>query len=126
MQSKLTGVVTKFKGNGRKFGYPTANLAIQTDLKDGVYFGYADLKDYKNHPSLIFVGTPTTVGDTERRVEVHLLDIPDVDYYGENLSLDARHFHRQNETFNSVDELLEIMRNDEVRARTWFDNETFA
>lgn len=126
MQDKLEGVVTRFKGNGRKFGYPTANLTTKTDLKDGVYFGYADLKDFKDHPSLIFVGTPTTVGDTERRVEVHLLDIPDVDYYDEVLALRPRHFHRQNETFSGVDELLEIMRNDEVRARAWFDNERTA
>ena len=126
MQDKLEGVVTRFKGNGRKFGYPTANLTTKTDLKDGVYFGYADLKDFKDHPSLIFVGTPTTVGDTERRVAVHLLDIPDVDYYDEVLALSPRHLHRQNETFSGVDELLEIMRNDEVRARAWFDNERTA
>lgn len=123
---QLTGVVTKFKGNGRKFGYPTANLAVHTNLKDGVYFGYSDLKEFSSHPSLIFVGTPTTVGDTDRRVEVHLLDIPDEDYYGEELTVSPRHFHRQNQTFGSVDELLEIMRRDEVRARAWFENETIA
>lgn len=126
MNDELTGEVTRFKGNGRKFGYPTANLSIETELQDGVYFGYADLHGYQDHPSLIFVGVPTTVGDKERRVETHLLDIPDIDYYGETLTVRPRHFHRTNLTFDSIAELLEIMKHDDIQARDWFERETIA
>ncbi len=118
--AKLEGVVTAFSGNGRKFGYPTANINSDTKLDDGVYFGFADLDDYTNHPAVIFVGTPTTVGDTERRVEAHLLDIPDHDYYGELLTLTLKHYHRPNKTFKDVEILKNVMAEDDAVAREWF------
>jgi riboflavin kinase/FMN adenylyltransferase len=117
---QMTGEVKKYQGNGRKLGYPTANLAFQTDLKDGVYFGYADLADYINQPTLIFIGIPTTVGDKERRVEAYLLDIPDRDYYGLTLSIRLKHFYRSNQTFGSISDLVDIMKQDESTAREWF------
>ena len=116
----LQGTVARFKGNGRRLGYPTANIQTDTDSKDGVYFGYADLDRFKHHPALIFIGVPTTMGDTERRVEVHLLDIPDEDHYGQALSAVPKQYHRPNQTFDSVEELLKVMKDDETAAREWF------
>ena len=88
---QLSGVVKAFSGNGRKLGYPTANLSTATMLRDGVYFGSATMDIYHDHPAMIFVGVPTTVGDKIRRVEAHLLDIADKDYYGQHLQLDLQH-----------------------------------
>jgi FAD synthase len=117
---QLSGTITRFKGDGRRLGYPTANLTTQTDLKDGVYFGFADLAQWSNHPAVIFVGTPTTMGEKSRRVEAHLLDIPDTDYYDRPLNLDIRHYHRANQTFAGMEQLSEAMRADEAAARQWF------
>jgi len=122
----LGGMVTEFKGNGRKLGYPTANFTIGTDARDGVYFGFADLAEFERHPALIFIGVPTTLGDTERRVEVHLLDIPDKDYYGLPVSASLEHYHRGNKTFADVDALVEVMKADETAARQWFERRTIA
>jgi riboflavin kinase/FMN adenylyltransferase len=119
----LSGLVTRFKGNGRKLGYPTANLRVKTDLKEGVYFGFASLEQWKNHPALIFVGVPLTMGDTEQRVEVYLLDIPDKDYYDLPLRVSAMHFHRTNKTFDSVKDLVKVMHDDEAAGRQWFGNQ---
>jgi FAD synthase len=85
-----------------------------------VYFGYTDLAQWTHHPALIFVGIPSTLGDKDRRVEVHLLDIPDQDYYGQLVTLTAHHYHRPNQKFPSVDELLKVMKDDETAARSWF------
>lgn len=120
---RIQGIVTPFKGNGRKLGYPTANLAIATALDDGVYLGYADLAEYTHQPAIIFVGTPTTVGDTVRRVEAYLLDVVDRDYYGQEMTLSIVAFHRAHETFASVDVLLKAMHGDELAAREWFKNQ---
>ncbi len=120
LPAKMEGKVTRFKGNGRKLGYPTANVKIDTDLKDGVYFGLADLAEWKHHPALIFVGVPTTMGDKDRRVEAHLLDIPDRDYYERKLQLEIQHFHRSNQKFESIDQLMKAMKTDEAIARQWF------
>ncbi len=118
--TRLKGIVIPFKGNGRKLGYPTANIDFNTDLKDGVYFGFANLDKYQNHPCLIFIGTPTTVVDTKRRVEAHLLDIEDKDYYGLPIELSIHLFHRSSATFSSVDKLLKAMKADESAGRRWF------
>lgn len=116
----LSGVTKHYKGNGRKLGYPTANIAADTHLTDGVYFGFASLGRLLNKPALIFIGVPTTVGDTTRRVEAYLLDIADKDHYNERLKLDIRRFYRPNEKFDSVEELLVQMKKDEQDARDWF------
>lgn len=120
MHEILTGTVTAFSGNGRKLGYPTANVRTETALKDGVYFGYADLGTYRNHPALVFIGTPTTIGDTVRRIEAHLLDATDRDYYLLQLTLRIKYFHRSNRTLASVQELLAMIQDDEAVAREWF------
>jgi len=117
---ELQGIVTRFKGNGRRLGYPTANINTTTGLADGVYFGFADLADWRHHPAIIFIGTPTTMGDTERRLEAYLLDIPDQDYYGHDMRVSIEHYHRSNKTFNNPDELMQAMRSDETTARRWF------
>jgi riboflavin kinase/FMN adenylyltransferase len=116
----LGGVVTQFQGNGRKLGYPTANIHTDTPLDDGVYFGRANLQVFKEHPALVFIGVPTTVGDTKRRLEVHLLDIPDEDYYDTALEVTLLEFYRPNQTFRDVTELQMVMKADEVAARDWF------
>jgi len=119
LPAKLGGVVTRYEGNGRRLGYPTANIDVQTDLADGVYFGHASLGDYVDQPALLFVGTPTTMGSQRRRVEAHLLDVENRDYYGERLDAVFEHFHRPNERFESVEALLAAMRSDEHAGRKW-------
>jgi FAD synthase len=116
----IRGSVIRFKGDGRKLGYPTANLKVPTELEDGVYFGFADLAEWTKQPAIIFIGTPTTMGETTRRVEAHLLDIPDKDYYDLSLRLSIEHFYRGNQKFTSAEELVKAMRADEAAARQWF------
>lgn len=116
----ITGATKPYKGNGRKLGYPTANIASETDLADGVYFGYADLESHTKAPAIIFIGTPTTVGDTERRVEAHLLDIVDKNYYDLPITLQVKLFYRSNKHFSSIEALRVAMKQDEQAARTWF------
>jgi riboflavin kinase/FMN adenylyltransferase len=120
MEEHLSGKVTRYKGNGRLLGYPTANFTSSTNLSDGVYFGIADLMQYHDHPALIFIGVPLTMGDKERRVEVHLLDIDDKDYYGQPVSCTIMKFKRSNKKFENIHELKVAMKEDEEAARTWF------
>jgi riboflavin kinase/FMN adenylyltransferase len=118
--TSLSGTVVRFKGNGRKLGFPTANIRVDTAARDGVYAGRAWLGAYVAYPAMVFVGTPTTVGDTERRLEAHLFDIPDRDHYGEVLRVELEHYERPNQTFASVKELIAAMRADEAAIRKWY------
>lgn len=119
-KTRLEGTVTAFQGNGRRLGYPTANICIKTSLADGVYFGFADLDAYHRNPALVFIGKPVTVGETTRRVEAHLLDCPDRDYYDLDLVLDVEVFYRPNQKFASPKELVEAIQADERAGRQWF------
>ena len=126
MINKLNGTTIKYSGNGRKLGYPTANFAVNSDVADGVYISFSTLNFSKlkgqKLPSMTFIGVPTTVGDTPRRVEVHLFDIADMDYYDCEIETELIHKIRDNKTFNSVDELLGVMKTDERIAREYFRN----
>lgn len=119
--TKVSGTVKAYNGNGRKLGYPTANISAKISLRDGVYFGYAILQQYTHHPALIFIGEPITIGYPIRRTEAYLLDITDEDFYGQKLTLEICEFHRPNELFESVDELIVQMKQDEIAARRWFN-----
>ncbi len=122
LPTTLHGTITRFKGNGRKLGYPTANLLTVTDMHDGIYFGFADLAEWSHQPALIFIGTPTTIGDPERRTEVHILDIPDQDYYDQLLGVTLQHYHRPNQTFGSIEALIQAMAADEHACRRWLQS----
>jgi FAD synthase len=119
----LTGVVKPYKGDGRRLGYPTANMPTDTSLTDGVYFGFADLGQFTKCPALIFIGTPSTMGEKVRRVEAHLLDIPDNDYYGQKMTLKLYYYHRANQKFASLEELQKAMKADEKTGRAWFSEQ---
>lgn len=118
-QFEVSGVTMPFEGNGRRLGYPTANITVANRMKEGVYFGYADLGPYSHHPALIFVGIPSTVGAKSYRVEAHLLAVADEDYYGMTMRLEICHFYRPNEQFASIDELVAAMHDDEAALRQW-------
>lgn len=122
----LTGEVVRFSGNGRKLGYPTANIRSTTTLAEGVYFGFAGIGHRPLTPALIFIGVPITVGDSEKRIEVHILDIPDIDYYRQQIEVSIVHFWRPNKKFANLEVLKTAMSSDEKHARMWFDPSTLA
>jgi riboflavin kinase/FMN adenylyltransferase len=126
LPSVLKGTTRHYQGNGRKLGYPTANINVNTELQDGVYFGFSDLQNYQDHPTIVFIGTPVTMGDTERRVEAHLLDIEDREYYDLPITISVETFHRGNQHFASVEALQVAMKQDEAVARQWFEDQKLA
>ena len=119
---EIRGVVTPFNRLGRSLGYPTANVNANQDLKDGVYFGYATLGRFKDNPAMIFIGTPTVPANCVRRVEAHLLGIPDQDYYDQEISISPRHFYRNNLKVNSPKELEQLLDADLRAALNWFNS----
>lgn len=122
----LKGKTISHGKNGRDLGYPTANITVDTDIKDGIYVGYASLGEHKRKPALIFVGKPVTLGDDKRRVEAHLLDIPDENYYANDLNLKIVEFIRSNQRFSTLDALKKAMKSDEAVAREWFKTHALA
>lgn len=115
----LKGVVTFFSGNGRKLGYPTANIEVSADVPEGIFAGLTNLRG-KNRPSVIFIGAPVTFGNTIKRAEAYILDQEDRDLYGEPIEITVLSKLRDNKMYDSRESLLDQMKQDEAAARQYF------
>ena len=121
---RLSGVVERGFARGRELGYPTANLMVVGELivpADGIYAGFVhiDDSDAPAHPALIYIGTTPTFETRERTVEAHILDF-DADLYARNIEIEFVKFLRGDEKFDSVEALLDQIRQDEAQAREIF------
>lgn len=112
----LSGIVVHGLKNGRRMGFPTANISLDSDMlqipADGVYSAWATVNG-KRYKSMLNIGfRPTIDGGTgERTVEAHLLDF-DNDIYGERLSVDFVDFIRRERKFDSLDALSRQLKSD--------------
>ncbi|MCL2818873.1 MAG: tRNA pseudouridine(55) synthase TruB [Actinomycetia bacterium] len=74
---RISGVVSRNRGIGKKHGIPTANLSDLTSyalIGDGVYKGSVTTHDDTVYPAAIFVGVPSNSADGTRVLEAHLLE----------------------------------------------------
>lgn len=131
MAVKVKGIVVPNKRNGTKFGYPTANIAFGDRSFDGLFVGYtrllstedarvSDAFSNRDLPSIIFVGEAETLGEHEHRLESHILDFPLIDLYDSEIEVTVAEKLRDNQKFESVEKLIEQMKQDEINARKWF------
>lgn len=114
----VRGVVSAGEGRGHVLGYPTANLALPDDKlvpPDGVYAAVAHL-DGADHAAVVSIGSKPTFGGMTSVVEAHLLDF-DRSIYGEQLTLRAWSFVRDQERFESADALVGQMGRDVAAVR---------
>jgi riboflavin kinase/FMN adenylyltransferase len=123
---QVTGTVVHGDHRGRELGFPTANLSQDHAglvPSDGVYAGWLvrlDLEDgATDHvlPAAISVGTNPTFDGHQRRVEAYVLDRTDLDLYGERVAIDFVSHLRPTLRFESIEALVEQMREDVVRCR---------
>ena len=124
----ISGKVTRNTGRGRTLGFPTANLdsKIGTETEDGIYVGFCAIVPQRGRKAaLVFIGVPETFGETERQIEVHILDF-DEDLYGKNLTVKLIKKIRDNQRFDSEEALIAQMRRDEGAARAFFDKQVSA
>ncbi|GAJ03924.1 unnamed protein product, partial [marine sediment metagenome] len=119
----LHGCVTKGTGRGLELGFPTANLDIdpqQALPTEGVYatLAYIDDKAYK---SMTNIGKRPTFGDTERAVEVHILDYHN-DLFGRDLKIDIIKRLRDEKQFDTAQQLGKQITEDIKQGRAILDS----
>jgi riboflavin kinase/FMN adenylyltransferase len=118
----VRGVVVEGDRRGRELGFPTANVptsAMTAAPPDGVYAGWLRRLDTgERFPAAISVGTnPTFDGVRERRVESYVLDRTDLELYGVEVEVSFVERLRGMVAFDSIDALIEQMKDDVDRAR---------
>ncbi|MDD6213815.1 MAG: bifunctional riboflavin kinase/FAD synthetase [Firmicutes bacterium] len=105
----VCGIVERGLANGRKLGFPTANVGYEGNKLlpgDGVYCGRT-----KNGLCVINVGKNPTFHAERRTVEAHILDF-DRDVYGERIALEFIEKIRDDITFDNINDLKNQIAND--------------
>jgi riboflavin kinase / FMN adenylyltransferase len=114
----LDGTVVGGAGRGRGLGFPTANLRTWPRLLlpgRGIYAGRA-VADDGSHVAAISVGTNPTFGTEPLHVEAYLLDF-DRDIVGRPISIEFWAYLRDEERFETPDELSDAIGRDVARTR---------
>lgn len=116
---RLESVVVRGDARGRELGFPTANMIPPERLAvpaNGIYA--VRVTGDVSGPGVASIGVRPTFGSNgERLLEVHLFDF-DRDIYGARLGVDFVAHLRDEERFDSVDELVEQMERDAAQARS--------
>ncbi|HBX76851.1 MAG TPA: bifunctional riboflavin kinase/FAD synthetase [Acidimicrobiaceae bacterium] len=117
---EMRGPVVLGDQRGRTIGFPTANVAVGTEMllpADGIYAGHLGLSDGSWMPAAIYVGKrPTFYKDAEMSLlEVHCIGFSG-DLYGQQVAVRFEHHLRADARFGSVEELAQQLADDVVLA----------
>ena len=119
----VTGTVIKGDQRGRKIGFPTANIALETLQQPafGVYAVEVDIDDEQAAPQrraggVANIGVRPTFEKKDVLCEAHLFD-SDCDLYGQRLLVRLKAFLRPEKRFTGIDELLAQISTDADHAR---------
>lgn len=108
----LTAKVRAGRGEGAKFGFRTANLAIAPQFRilgDGVYAALVELGNTR-YKAAVNVGIPATFADRATATcEVHILDF-NGDLYGLPIKVEFMNWLRPMHAFDSIDELISTVK----------------
>ncbi len=114
----FSGIVVHGEKQGRKLGYPTANMEPEEKTKlipcDGIYLVkvFAEGQEYFG---LMNIGKKPTMGEFERSQEVFIMDFSG-DLYDKTIRVEFLRYLRGEKKFNSLDELIAAMNQDKANA----------
>jgi riboflavin kinase/FMN adenylyltransferase len=117
---RLLGRVEKGLGRGSKHGIPTANLQVGSQMipAEGVYAGQTFI-DGQCYPAALSIGRTPTFGGERLLVEAHLLDYHE-DIYDQTLAVEFLKWLREQEKYDTVEELYKQIELDITDTRRIF------
>ncbi len=105
--SWFIGQVIQGNQNGRKYGFPTANILLidrTRSIDTGVYATEVLLGNQKIR-GMLYVGTRPTLNLQNISVEIHLFDF-NQDIYGEEIQFRILKKFHEDKKFSSIQELI--------------------
>ena len=122
----LTGKIVKGKGLGRTIKFPTINIQIDENYKlipkTGVYI----VKSLINNDcvfGIMNIGYRPTFNEEYQTIEVHLLDFQG-DLYGKIIQIEMLERLRDEQRFDSLENLTKQIQQDEINARKWLNSKS--
>ena len=103
---QMRGIVVSGKREGRKIGFPTANVSTSDTLipEKGVYAVRVQVNRGDWLDGMVNLGTQPTFGGRKFQIETHIFDF-DQDIYGDELTIAFVQRIRSEKRFESVEEL---------------------
>lgn len=120
---QLYGEVVHGFQNGKKIGFPTANIAVSQEKllpKQGVYAAEVELRG-KRLQAMMNIGTRPTMSGNSVSVEVNIFDL-DEDIYGEFLTVMPKEFIREEVKFNGLESLRNQLFSDKDKIISLFNS----
>lgn len=105
----VSGIVVEGKKDGRKLGFPTANIVLLAPMEDGIYAGKTKVNG-KEYLGAIFVYSANNL------FEIHLLDF-NGDLYGQVLEVEVGEKLRDSKKFDNEEDLKKQIAEDVERVR---------
>ena len=120
----LNGTIVNGKKLGGKIGFPTANLDIKEPYKlipkTGVYV-IKTIIDAVLYTGMMNIGFNPTVEGKHQTIEAHLFDF-NKDLYGRKVTIELLFFLREEQKFNSIEDLIIQLNLDKVNALFYLTN----
>ena len=115
----LSGEVVKGNNLGEKIGFPTANIHIKEDYKlipkTGVYIIKSIIEDIL-YFGMMNIGNRPTINGQHQTIEVNFFDLND-DLYGKTIKVELLQFLRDEQKFDSIDDLKTQLHQDKKTAK---------
>lgn len=112
------GKVRHGKNRGKRLGFPTANIRLNRKIPEGIYISETKM-DGKIFPSLTFVGRAKTFNENIYQGENYIFDF-NKSLYNQWLSVRLIKKIRENQKFNSEEELIRQMKKDKKVTEKYF------
>ena len=120
----LSGRIAHGKKLGRELGYPTINIKMgdKTLIVKGIFA--VQVKGIDNRPlqGVASIGTRPTINGVDTILEVYILDF-NRDVYGYRVVVEFLHKIRNEEKFDSLEELSAHIAQDTEKAKAFFNRE---
>ena len=120
----ITGTVVKGQQIGRKIGFPTANIQLDSSYKivpkDGVYAVHVFVEETQ-YQGMMNIGYKPSIGDNKHSLEVNILDF-NQDIYNKKIKIYFIDRIREEEKFDNLDQLKRKIEEDRVRVQKLLSN----
>ena len=120
----LNGTIVNGKKLGGNIGFPTANLDIKEPYKLIPKTGVYVIKTIINavlYTGMMNIGFNPTVKGKYQTIEAHLFDF-NKDLYGKKVTIELLFFLREEQKFNSIEDLIIQLKLDKVNALFYLTN----
>ena len=120
----LGGKIAHGQKLGRQLGYPTINIKMgdKTLIVKGIFAVHVKGIDNRVLKGVASIGTRPTVAGVDTILEVYILDF-DENVYGRSVNVEFLHKIRDEQKFDSLEELTRNMDRDTERAIAYFERE---